>query len=155
MSDGIGCGARFEISLPLIAEPPTTEKKFEKNLLPLRLLIVDDNIDAADSLAKLLRFKGHETITVYNAEEALRAAKIFPADIVLLDIDLPDIDGYEVARRIRRNGSISKLVALTGHGKPNDIQQAFDAGFSTHITKPVVFSELEHILSNVKQSPIN
>jgi signal transduction histidine kinase/ActR/RegA family two-component response regulator len=153
MSDGIGSGARFEICLPLIPEPSgRPEKLAEKYLSPMRLLIVDDNVDAADSLATLLRLKGHETVTAYSAEEAMRAAKIFPADIVLLDIELPDIDGYEVARRLRKNGSNSKLVALTGHGKPHDIQQAFDAGFSTHITKPVVFAELEYILSCIKQN---
>lgn len=120
----------------------------------MRLLIVDDNVDAADSLAMLLQLKGHDTVTVYNAQEALIKARALAADVVLLDIGLPDIDGYEVARRLRAEGVHSKLVALTGYGKPEDIQCALDAGFDIHITKPVAFDELEHVLDRYRDSAV-
>jgi len=116
----------------------------------MRLLIVDDNIDAADALTLLLKLNGHDTITVYNALDALQLSQTFAADVILLDIGLPDIDGYEVARRMRAAGISCKLVALTGYGKPEDIQHALDAGFDTHITKPVDLEELEYILEKYK-----
>ncbi len=149
MSDGLRRGSHFEICLPLIEEPFMLENNknhVDEKLSSMRLLIVDDNVDSADSLALLLQSKGHKTITVYSAHEALALAEKFGADIVLLDIGLPEIDGYEVARRMRAKGSTSKLVALTGYGKPEDIQQALDAGFDAHMTKPIVFAELERML---------
>lgn len=151
LSDGIGRGSSFEICLPLIDAPATritTHEPIKSN--KMRLLIVDDNIDAADSMAMLLQLQGHDTVTVYNAEDALAQAKILAADVVLLDIGLPDIDGYEVARRLRADNIGSKLVALTGYGKPEDIQRALDAGFDMHITKPVAFEELEHVLDRYR-----
>lgn len=111
----------------------------------MRILIVEDNKDTADSLANLLRIKGHETSVVYNAYKALETAKPYKADIVLLDIGLPDIDGYELVKRLRADDVHSIFVALTGYGEPEDIEKALDSGFDAHITKPIELDELEHI----------
>ncbi|HWV16340.1 MAG TPA: ATP-binding protein [Cellvibrio sp.] len=147
-SEGVGQGARFKICLPVI-EPPA-----QLNLTaaavpapPLRLLIVDDNVDAANSLALLLELKGHQTTAAYNGREALQRLQTFTADIVLLDIGLPDIDGYEVARQIGGNMKSCALIALTGYGQAEDILRAKEAGFTAHITKPIVMAELERILA--------
>ena len=101
------------------------------------MLVVDDNADAADSLAELLRIVGHEAATAYGAREALDLARQFAADVVLLDIGLPEMNGYEVARRMRERGEPPVLVALTGYGQTSDVQSAKDAGFDAHITKPI------------------
>lgn len=146
-SEGLGHGSKFQITLPLIDAPQITVPGFIDTVLkPMRLLIVDDNIDAANSLAQLLEIKGHHTAAVYDAHEALALYKTFAADIVLLDIGLPDIDGYEVARRMRADKVNSILIALTGYGQAEDVLRAHEAGFDTHVTKPVSFEELERVL---------
>lgn len=147
-SEGPGQGARFKICLPVIESPaqPAAETA-AVTAPPLRLLIVDDNIDAANSLALLLELKGHQTTAVYNGREALQRLQTFAADIVLLDIGLPDIDGYEVARQIGGNMKNCALIALTGYGQAEDILRAKQAGFKAHITKPIVMAELERILA--------
>lgn len=141
-------GATFRFTFPLIATPAheSAEPILHAELPPLCILIVDDNVDAADSLAQLLTLKGHTTSAVYNAQEALELMGVLNADIVLLDIGLPDIDGYEVARRLRAQHNNTVLVALTGYGQADDIQRAMDAGFNAHVTKPVAFDKLEQIL---------
>ena len=111
----------------------------------MRILIVDDNVETANSIKLLLQFKGHETIAVYNSNKVLTLSKSFNPDIILLDIGMPDIDGYEVAQQLRTSGFSKRVVALTGYGKPEDIQQAIDAGFNGHVVKPITIGELEHI----------
>jgi len=146
-SKGLGQGASFQIRLPLLETPLIqTRENFNEKPTMKRLLIVDDNVDAADTLAQLLQLNGHDTKAVYNAQNALQTLKSFEADIILLDIGLPDIDGYEVARQIRSFNKHSMLIALTGYGKADDIQRSKEAGFTAHITKPIIFSELERIL---------
>jgi CheY-like chemotaxis protein len=112
-----------------------------------RLLIVDDNIDAAMSLAQVLALDGHVAEAVYGATDALRRAPAFAPDIVLLDIGLPEMDGYEVARRMRAAGIRSILIALTGYGQAEDQQLARDAGFDAHMTKPVDFDALQLLIA--------
>ena len=151
MSDGLDQGSHIEICLPLADEVSSDNiDSNESNIstaivTPIRLLIVDDNVDTADSLALLLQLKGHETAAVYNARDAIEAVKNFSADIILLDIGLPDMSGYDLARELIAQGVTSKLIALTGYGQPEDIQRALDAGFSTHATKPVNVEELEYV----------
>jgi CheY-like chemotaxis protein len=108
---------------------------------------VDDNVDAADSLAELLRLEGHVAECAYGAGDALERAATFPAEVVLLDIGLPEMDGYEVARRLRAEGAKATLVALTGYGQAEDVQRALDAGFDAHVTKPVELAALRRILA--------
>jgi CheY-like chemotaxis protein/anti-sigma regulatory factor (Ser/Thr protein kinase) len=115
----------------------------------LRVLIVDDNRDAADSLAMLCESEGHVTRVAYSSEEALAASQ-FEADVALLDIGLPDIDGYELARRLRRKGaSAPLLVAITGYGQAEDRLRAQSAGFDYHFVKPVNVESLLKLLSSL------
>jgi CheY-like chemotaxis protein len=146
-SAGLGQGSTFRIRLPLVAAPAAAESDSEAVATkPVRVLVVDDNHDAADSLAELLTLDGHVTETVYGPREALERAAEFAADVVLLDIGLPEMDGYEVARRLRAAGRTALLVALTGYGQADDVRRAREAGFDEHLTKPVVLADLERIL---------
>jgi two-component system, sensor histidine kinase len=151
-SAGPGCGSRFEIRLPLI-EPPvevvTTPPR--QGAESMRILVVDDNVDAAESLALLLRLDGHSVRTAYTASAALEQASSLQSDVVLLDIGLPEMDGYQVARRIRATGSRARLVALTGYGQAEDIKRGRAAGFDAHLLKPVDLPALNEIL--VSQRP--
>jgi CheY-like chemotaxis protein len=117
--------------------------------IPRRILIVDDNEDAANSLATLLQLSGHETASVYTAADALRRASDFRPDVVLLDIGLPGMDGYEVAQQMRELPGLRDihLVAVTGYGRSDDRQRAREAGFDEHLVKPVEFAILERTLA--------
>jgi signal transduction histidine kinase/ActR/RegA family two-component response regulator len=149
-SAGVGLGSTFEISLPR-ATPAAIESTQEQRprAAPLRILIVDDNVDAATSLAALLELDGHRTQAAFNSAEALTMAQSFEPHVVLLDIGLPHMDGYEVARRLRAapRGDRLTLIALTGYGQQDDRARARDAGFHAHLVKPVDFSALERLLA--------
>ena len=116
---------------------------------PRRVLIVDDNEDAANSLAMILELGGHETASVYTAVDALQRAAAFRPDVVLLDIGLPGMDGYEVAQKMRELPGLRdiRLVAVTGYGRSDDRRRARDAGFDDHLTKPVEYALLERTLA--------
>jgi CheY-like chemotaxis protein len=103
-----------------------------------RVLVVDDNLDAADTVGMFLRIEGHVVQTAADGEEALACAAAFHPDVVILDIGLPRLDGYEVARRLRQGaaGSAALLIALTGYGQKGDQDQARAAGFDLHLVKP-------------------
>jgi CheY-like chemotaxis protein/anti-sigma regulatory factor (Ser/Thr protein kinase) len=137
-SDGAGKGATVEIRLPL-TEPPCAAQSAPPRQMspPRRVLVVDDNEDAANSLAMLLEFDGHEAVSVYHPSQALAKVESFDPEIILLDIGLPDMDGYEVARRLRESGSAARIIALTGYGQPQDVHRALEAGFDSHLVKPV------------------
>jgi two-component system CheB/CheR fusion protein len=119
---------------------------------PRRVLIVDDNEDAANSLAMILNLGGHETASVYTAVDALQRAASFRPDVVLLDIGLPGMDGYEVAQKLRELPGLRdiRLVAVTGYGRSDDRIRARDAGFDDHLTKPVEFAVLERTLAGIR-----
>ncbi len=147
-SAGPGHGSTFEIFLPTVAAPERGRPEPDRLAVqPRRVLVVDDNVDAANSLAEFLRLEGHRTEAVYRAKEALDAIADFNPDVVLLDIGLPDMDGYEVAKRIRAGGSSVRLVALTGYGQAEDIQRTLSAGFDAHLVKPVDFLALERTVA--------
>jgi CheY-like chemotaxis protein len=112
-----------------------------------RVLIVDDNADAADSLAMLLKLDGHDAESVYDPSIALERVGEFDPEVILLDIGLPIMNGYEVARRLRELGNKARLVALTGYGQAEDIQRARAAGFDSHLVKPVELPDLVKELS--------
>jgi two-component system, sensor histidine kinase len=152
-SPGAGRGSTFWISLPTIS-PPNDAQPVKPGTIstPLRVLIVDDNKDAAESLSTLLSLDGHTVRTVYEGQAAIEAASSFDADAILLDIGLPSMDGYEVARRLRAAGNDSTLVALTGYGQKDDIKRALNAGFNAHLTKPVELSKLEELLLSFTSS---
>ena len=140
-SEGDGRGSRFVVSLPRVAAvaasaPAADEGSPARN--GRKVLVVDDNADAADTLAQLLDLLGHEAATAADGASALARFEEFQPEIVLLDIGLPDLDGYEVARRMRsRAGEEVQLVALTGFGQSEDKRRAAEAGFDQHWTKPV------------------
>jgi predicted ATPase/signal transduction histidine kinase/CheY-like chemotaxis protein len=146
-SKGIGQGATFTIRLPRVPPPHAQSGAAcpDPGRTPRRILIVDDNVDAADTLAMLLELDGHSVSTVYGAVVALEAAARLKPDLLFLDIGLPVIDGYEVARRLRAQPSTSALhmVAVTGYGQKEDRERAFASGFDDHLVKPVTPESLE------------
>ncbi|HLI78439.1 MAG TPA: ATP-binding protein, partial [Candidatus Binataceae bacterium] len=151
-SNGPGTGSRFEVTLPLAqsntaADEP--ESAHENSVAKRRVLIVDDNPDALDSLKMLLEFVGHEIDVASNGHSGVERAKAWRPEVALIDIGLPDIDGYEVVARMRALNLKPRplLVALTGYGQPEDRQRALAAGFDVHLTKPVDIDELNRILS--------
>ena len=159
-SGGLGKGSEFIVRLPVMDVPP--ERKLQEPATDLavadvrkwRLLVVDDNRDAADSLAMMLRMMGHETRTAYDGAEAIEAAAAFRPEVVLLDIGLPRMNGYDVAHRMRlRWGDGLALVALTGWGQEEDKRRALEAGFDHHLTKPVEATALEKLLALIKTAP--
>jgi CheY-like chemotaxis protein len=123
---------------------------------PRHILIVEDSDDNRDSLQELLESQGHRVDTAMDGEQGVERAIAGHPEVALVDIGLPRLDGYEVARRIRAaGGSDIFLVALTGYGQPEDRTRAVAAGFDVHITKPIKFSDLDEILSAAtKGSPM-
>ncbi len=148
-SPGPGKGSTFTVRLP-VAEPAVDATRGPSVRPPpaRRILVVDDNEDGAEMLAALLARRGHETRTAFDGEQALRIAPGFAPDIVFLDIGLPDIDGHEVARRLRADPVTggATLVALTGWGGEADKQRTREAGFDAHLTKPVDAATVDEVL---------
>jgi PAS domain S-box-containing protein len=150
-SEGAGRGSTFTVSLPIDAEaqPERTSRAPLSSRLPsLRLLIVEDNADAADTLRELLEHLGHQVAVAASGPEALAAAAATPPEVVVCDLGLPGMDGFEVARRLRQEPATADvhLVALSGYGRDVDRQRAAEAGFDEHITKPLQPEALEALL---------
>jgi len=154
-SRGVGRGSEFIVRLPIVAAVPASVASHEGNgsmrVIPRRVLIADDNQDAAESLAMLLQFEGHDVHTAFDGEAALRSAERLLPDVALIDIGMPKANGYEVAQRIREEswGSRIYLVALTGWGQEADRQRAKDAGFDLHMLKPVSPEAIEELLTTL------
>ena len=147
-SRGPGSGSTFEIRLPVVAPPPqSASASVVAPVPPKRVLVVDDNVDAATSLAEVLKLDGHIARAVHTGQAALQSSVKFSPEVVLLDIGLPDMDGYQVAQRIRSTGSDVVLVALTGYGQSEDVERARVAGFDAHLVKPVDLSRLQSVMS--------
>ena len=154
-SAGLGQGSRFTVRLPLASREPAADLPGDapggraQPATPLRVLVVDDNVDAAESLAALLDLAGHATRIAHDGDQALRAAHEFRPEIVFLDIGMPGRDGYEVARALRGKPETQQavLVALTGWGAQQDRVRFSDAGFNHHLTKPASLDAVETLLS--------
>jgi CheY-like chemotaxis protein/anti-sigma regulatory factor (Ser/Thr protein kinase) len=149
-SDGEGHGATFAIRLPRIERPEASAPNASDTDVPYqRVLIVDDNADAANSLAQLLTLQGQATEVAYSGRQALERLKAFRPEFVLLDLGLPEMDGYEVARRIRAMPEFEgiRLVALSGYGQPEDRHRTQAAGFDGHLVKPVDIAVLAKTLA--------
>ncbi len=151
-SDGLGKGSEFLIRLPTAFAPLRSEEPFATAdasvALGRKILVVDDNADAAQSLAVLLRLRGHEVQVALGGAEALQMANDNVPELVFLDIGMPDIDGYEVARRLRSKfNSGLTLVALTGWGTEQDRLRSREAGFDHHLTKPVELAAVEAVMT--------
>jgi CheY-like chemotaxis protein len=144
-SDGLGQGSRFSVRLPTVpapVEPSTVAHPVPPRsevAAPQRIVVVDDNQDAADSIAALLEMNGHTVEVAYTPQAALDLIAPCGAQLAILDIGLPGMDGYELAAAIRERagGHPIRLVALTGYGRDGDVRRAIDAGFDAHLTKPV------------------
>ena len=148
-SEGEGKGSEFELCLPLPTPASDWSKPRADRVVPRRILVVDDNRDAAASLAMFLDSLGHETCVAHDAEQALNMALVFRPDMVLLDIGMPGVDGYELARRLRAlpQGILLRIVAVTGYARDVDRQHSREAGVDEHLVKPVSESELARVLN--------
>jgi CheY-like chemotaxis protein len=151
-SDGLGLGSRFEFTLPTIERPPERPAAAPARAprRPGRVLVVDDNVDAAMTLAQVLGQAGHEVRVAATGQEGLAVARSFAPQVAVLDIGLPDLDGYALALRLRDEPATRHacLVALTGYGQSVDKARARDAGFQRHFTKP---ADLEHLLEAIDE----
>ena len=155
-SAGPGRGSRFEIHLPLIAAPANSHQHPAVALAAARrILVVDDNRDAADSLCMILNSLGHAARAVYGSAEALRSLEADTPDVILLDIGLPAMDGYQLAGVIRTRGIATRIVALTGYGQPDDVKRALAAGIDAHLVKPVDLDALQAALGPPASRPGN
>jgi len=159
-SDGPGKGSEFVVRLPLAAGQRTLGSTGPASrpstvFAPRRVLVVDDNHDAAESLGMLLKMLGSEVHIVYNGPDALEALRTYQPDVVLLDIGMPGMDGHEVARRIRQQPEFQHvtIIALTGWGQEEDRRRSQKAGFDYHLIKPADFSALETLLISLKSRP--
>ncbi|MEX2122703.1 MAG: PAS domain S-box protein [Woeseia sp.] len=156
-SGGPGTGSEFVVRLPAVKssatgkQQPSQTDRNARNDHSLRILVVDDNRDSADLQATLLHHNGHDVRTAYEGPGALTVAREFQPDVILLDIGLPEIDGYEVAYRIRQEPTLDGvvLIAMTGYGQPEDLQRTSAAGFDHHIVKPAEFAGLQRLLASV------
>ena len=158
-SDGHGMGSEFVIRLPVVlslAGQQSAEALPDRSPLKVkrRILVVDDNRDSATSLAIMLKLMGNETQTAHDGLEALEVAAIFRPDVVLLDIGMPKLNGYDTAQRLRQQpwGKNVVLVALTGWGQEDDKRRSLEAGFNFHMVKPVDPSALEKLLAGLHLS---
>jgi CheY-like chemotaxis protein len=154
-SPGLGHGSTFEMRLPRIARPETSPEPEPRKIPFRRILIVDDNADAAKSLALLLDLSGHETLVALSSREALARFETFRPDVALLDIGLPEMNGYELVRHLRTAADRRRvrLIALTGYGQSQDRQRALDAGFDDHLVKPVDLAALERTIAGSMDVP--
>jgi PAS domain S-box-containing protein len=156
-SAGEGKGSTFIVRLPLgavdrsSAQDPAVPENRNRDCARRRVLVADDNVDAATSLALLLQIEGHEVMVVYDGADAVDQVSKFRPDIVILDIGMPRMDGLEAARRIRSmsDGEHLPLVAVTGWGQPADRERTRNAGFDAHLVKPVEGSELQALLTRL------
>ena len=146
-SPGLGQGTTFTVILPVSKVPGgsfVAAKTPAATVLPMSVLVADDNKAAADSLAKLLKLKGHTVAVAYSGLETLERVDMQTHTIVLLDIGLPDLDGYAVAKQLRAKGYTGKLVALSGYSQKEDVEKAYASGFDHYLTKPISVSNLEN-----------
>jgi PAS domain S-box-containing protein len=154
VSAGPGRGSEFTIRLPALAKSaelqpvdrPRTPRATEPGS---RVLVVDDSIDNAMALARLLKLLGHDVRTAHDGQESIETARLMRPDIVLLDLGLPGMDGYEVARRLRKEDCCKNatIVAVTGYGQPEDQRRTREAGFDDHLVKPINYDDLMHVFA--------
>ena len=153
-SQGLGLGSEFVVRIPAIDGPrikPADRAATNGAQARRKILVVDDNADAAESLAALLSISGHETRMAHDGPEALQQAERFHPDIVFLDIGMPTLDGHETAKQIRKQpwGRDIVLVALTGWGQHEDRRRSKDAGFDHHLVKPADPMVVEKLLESI------
>lgn len=157
-SEGVGLGSEFTVRLPLSSEDQSARNPDPKwssisSAPARRILVADDNVDAATSLSSLLELSGHEVRTVHDGLSAVRSAKEFRPDLILMDIGMPGLNGYDACRSIRTEswGKAIVLVALSGWGQEDDRNRASDVGFDLHLTKPIDPSSLTNALLRTRE----
>jgi CheY-like chemotaxis protein len=154
-SEGPGRGSEFVVSLPTISGPHEDRKSAVEGpprvAMRTRILVVDDNLDSATSMSLLLKLDGHDVKMAHDGPAALACAKAFHPQVILLDIGLPGMSGYEVARELRRDESFADvvLIALTGYGQAEDRRKSKAAGFDHHLTKPLDDDALATVLDSM------
>jgi CheY-like chemotaxis protein len=154
-SEGPGKGSEFTVCLP-VAEGASRRARPQETgsstgpVAKHRILVVDDNKDSGRTLSLLLGLKGHEVQTANNGLEAIDVAEEFRPDVILMDVGMPKLNGYEATQRLRATefGKDIMIVALTGWGQASDVARSIEAGCSAHLVKPVDFAELERLLAN-------
>jgi CheY-like chemotaxis protein len=157
-SGGTDLGSEFRVTFPAIDPPDLTQPKAAARLESAgrQVLVVEDNADARETMQHLLELAGHTVRTAGDGVAGLQAALTSRPDAALIDIGLPLMDGYEVARRIReaeQGGARSLLIAVTGYGLPEDRERALQAGFDAHVVKPVDAQALEELLASAAFRP--
>jgi two-component system CheB/CheR fusion protein len=152
-SGGKGAGAEFVVRLPLSAAPVQVVVAPPAPARPRRILVIEDNLDAAESLRLALELEGHQVEVAHDGPQGIARARALGPEVVLCDIGLPDMDGYAVAKALRREQGLRDtfLVALTGYALPADQQRAREAGFDAHLTKPVSVEGVEEAMSRAPQ----
>jgi CheY-like chemotaxis protein/two-component sensor histidine kinase len=159
-SEGLGHGSEFLVTLPVLVEPPDApgrsgHARVSSPATPSRrILVVDDNEDAATSLSVLLKLTGHDAMIATDGTQALQKAVMYQPDVILLDIDLPKMNGYDVCRAIRKHawGRSIVMIALTGWGQDEDREKSKTAGFDGHLVKPVDHAALMKLLAEAVSS---
>ncbi|HEV7800103.1 MAG TPA: response regulator [Burkholderiales bacterium] len=165
-SEGLGCGSHFIVRLPLLSsdEFMMTVAPTRDTAAPagdsspdpvLRILVVDDNQDSASSMTLLLELQGHEVKVAHGGQAALNIADEFRPDVILLDIGMPGMNGYEVARKLRAQDAYADtlLIAVTGYGRASDVEQTASAGFDHHLVKPIDYDKLQSLLTARSGTP--
>lgn len=159
-SEGLGTGAEFIVRLPVMSVSRAGPSSASSGNGPtpsraLRVLVVDDSEDSARSLARIIRHWGHETVVAHDGHTAIASAASTPFDAVVLDIGLPGMDGYQVAKALRsqQGPAQSLIIALTGYGQEEDLLRSRDAGFDHHLVKPVSLEKLKNLLGVVSGEP--
>lgn len=159
VSSTLGQGSEFVVHLPIMTAPaisPTSPKHIVPGSVgtALRVLAVDDNTDSAQSLGMLLEATGHDVQLAYDGPTALQATLDYRPNVVFLDIGLPGLDGYEVAKRIRQHPTLKNivLVAMTGYGHAADLRRSDEAGFNHHLVKPADFTKIKEILASISEN---
>jgi CheY-like chemotaxis protein len=154
-SEGPGRGSRFTIRLPLAAAQPRAltrqDTRAKASAVGRRILVADDNRDLLELMQEMLEHHGHEIRIAYNGPDAVQICEEFKPDIVFLDIGLPGLNGYEVAKQIRKGASCTKMqiVAVTGFARDADRTRALESGFNEHVAKPIDFDRISKLLQKL------
>ncbi len=151
-SDGLGHGSVFTLTLPITEALITThvsESTLASKTGSYKILIIDDNAPAANALQKLLRLKGHDVVVSYSGRHGVQVVDLFNPDILLLDIGMPEMNGYEVARALRAKNWNGKIIALTGYGQKDDRAESEQSGFDFHLVKPVGAADIDQAIAAV------
>ncbi len=154
-SDGLGKGTQFTLRMPIdhthAVNGIAAAENIATEVVKYRVLLIEDNMPTAESMQSLLMYDGHEVRTVFTGSAGIEIARTFRPQIVLCDIGLPDMDGYQVARTLRNDEELSSsyVIALTGYGRDEDQRRAQEAGFDMHMIKPVDYKNLHRVLANL------